>query len=78
MEETKKRVRRSKEQVISDKINRLQDEIRILEDKIADKKKQIEELQTPSVTLKDVTAKIKELGIAPDDVMKVIDKMTKK
>lgn len=78
MEQETKRIRRSKEEVKEAKIAKLQEEIAKYEDKIAECKKKIEELNAPSTNLRDVTAKIKELGLSPDDVMKVIEKLGKK
>lgn len=72
-QDTKKRTRRtiSKEE----KIQKIQDEIAKYESKIAELRKKIEELEKPSVSLRDITSKIKELGLSPDDVMKAIDKL---
>ena len=72
-QEPKKRTRRiiSKEE----KIQKYQEEIAKYEAKIADTKKKIAELEKPSVGMRDITAKIKELGLSPDDVMKAIDKL---
>lgn len=75
-QEPKKRTRRtiSKEE----KIQKFQDEIAKYEAKIAEARKKIDELERPSSNLRDVTAKIKELGLSPDDVMKAIDKLASK
>lgn len=72
-QDTKKRTRRtiSKEE----KIQKIQDEIAKYESRIAELRKKIEELEKPSVSLRDITSKIKELGLSPDDVMKAIDKL---
>ena len=78
MEEKAKRIRRPKEEIKEAKLTKLQDEITKYEAKIAECKKKIEELNAPSTNLRDVTAKIKELGLSPDDVMKAIEKMGKK
>ena len=78
MEEKAKRTRRPKEEIKEAKLIKLQDEITKYEAKIAECKKKIEELNAPSANLRDVTAKIKELGLSPDDVMKAIEKMGKK
>lgn len=78
MEQGTKRIRRSKEEIKGAKVAKLQEEITKYEDKIAECKKKIEELNAPSANLRDVTAKIKELGLSPDDVMKAIEKMGKK
>jgi len=72
-QEPKKRTRRtiSKEE----KIQKFQEEIAKHEAKIAEIKKKIDELEKPSASMRDITSKIKELGLSPDDVMKAIDKL---
>lgn len=76
MEENTKRTRRlfSREE----KIARFQEEIAKHEAKIAELKGKISELEKPAVGLRDVTARIKELGISPDEVMKALDKLVSK
>lgn len=76
MEETKKRTRRTIPK--EEKIQKLEEEIAKYETKISELRKKIDELQKPPVGLRDITAKIKELGLSPDDVMKAIDKLGKK
>lgn len=75
-QEPKKRTRRtiSKEE----KIQKFQEEIAKYEAKIAEAKKKIDELEKPSTNLRDITAKIKELGLSPDDVMKAVEKLGSK
>ena len=75
-QEPKKRTRRtiSKEE----KIAALNEKIAKHESQIADLKQQIEALNKPSVTMKDIRTKIDELGLSYDDVMKAVDKLAKK
>ena len=75
-QEQEKRTRRkiSKEE----KIAVLNDKIAKHEAQIADLKAQIEALNKPQVTMRDITNKIKELDIPIEDVMKAVDKLAKK
>ena len=75
-QEQEKRTRRkiSKEE----KIAVLNEKIAKHEAQIADLKAQIEALNKPQVTKRDITNKIKELDIPIEDVMKVVDKLAKK
>lgn len=78
MEQEKKRTRRSKEQVLADKIAKIDADIAKYQDKITALEKEKEELLNPSVELKDITDKIKELDLPLDEVMKAVDKIAKK
>lgn len=75
-QEQEKRTRRkiSKEE----KIAILNEKITKHESQIADLKAQIEALNKPQVTMRDITNKIKELDIPIEDVMKAVDKLAKK
>lgn len=75
-QETTKRTRRkiTKEE----KIAVLNDKIAKHEAQIADLKAQIEALNKPQVTMRDITNKIKELDIPIEDVMRAVDKLAKK
>lgn len=75
-QEQEKRTRRkiSKEE----KIAVLNEKIAKHEAQIADLKAQIEALNKPQVTMRDITNKIKELDIPIEDVMKAVDKLAKK
>lgn len=75
-QEQEKRTRRkiSKEE----KIATLNEKIAKHEAQIADLKAQIEALNKPQVTIRDITNKIKELDIPIEDVMKAVDKLAKK
>jgi len=75
-QETKKRIRRSKDQIANDKIQKLESKIADYEKKIVEAKKEIEELRKPviSVTNKDVWNKADEYGYSKADVMKLIEK----
>lgn len=80
-QETKKRIRRSKEEIVKDAIAKLEADIVTYEEKIAKAKKEIEDLRTPpkpAVKLKDISEKIKELDLPLDEVMKAVEKMGKK
>lgn len=61
-----------------EKIAVLNDKIAKHEAQIADLKAQIEALNKPQVTMRDITNKIKELDISIEDVMKAVDKLAKK
>ena len=69
MEEKARRGRRSKKYL--DEIARYKEKISILEQRI-------KEEETPSVSIKDVTSKIKELGVSPEDVLKAVEKLANK
>lgn len=77
-QETKKRVRRSAEEITKEKIQRLESDIKKYEDKVSDLKKQLDGLVNPSVKMKDIKDRILELNLPLDEVMKTIDKMGKK
>lgn len=80
MEDGKKRVRRSRDEIVKTKISVLEDKINSWQKKIDDAKKEIEELNNPkpSVKKRDITNKIDELNLDYNDVMKAIEKMGKK
>lgn len=76
-EEKTKRVRRTKEEVVAEKVAKLETSIADWKAKIAKAEKEIEVLKTPPVVrlkTKDVTDKIKELGLSLEDVMAMLDK----
>ena len=75
-QETKKRTRRTITK--EEKIQKFKDEIAKYEAKIAEAKKKIDEIEKPSTNLRDITAKIKELGLSPDEVMKAVEKLGSK
>lgn len=80
-QETTKRIRRSREEVVQEKIQKLEEKIAGYKTKIADAEKEIEELKnpkTPAVKMKDIKDKITELGLPLDEVMKAVEKMGKK
>lgn len=76
MEEQVKRTRRkiTKEE----KIAALQEKIEVHRKKIEELCEQINALNTPPVSMRDVTTKIKELDLDLSDVMKAVEKMSKK
>ena len=77
MEEAK-RTRRSKAEAKEQRIQKYRDEIAKHQEKIAQLEQKIKEEETPEVSLKDVTARIKELGVSPEEVIKAIEKLGKK
>ena len=76
--EIKKRIRRSKEEIKEQRIQKYRDEIAKCREKIAELERKIKDEEAPSVSIKDVTDKIKEMGISPDEVIKKLEKMKKK
>lgn len=76
MEEQTKRTRRRIS--TEEKIAVLQAKIQSHVEKINELNAQIESLRAPQITLKEVGARIKELDIPMNDVMKAIEKMGKK
>ena len=81
MEQETKRIRRTKEQVRDDKVEKLKEKITVWKKNIADAEEQIELLlnpPTPTVKMKDIKDKINELGLPLDEVMKAVEKMGKK
>lgn len=80
-QETKKRVRRSKETITQDKIRKLEERVADYEAKIAEAKKEIDELKNslaPVVKKRDIWSRADELGVSPEEVMKLIEKAGKK
>lgn len=76
MEETKKRTRTTK--TAEEKIAELEAKIAYHTEAISTLKAKIDELNTPKMTMKDVTAKAKECGISADELMKLVDKLAAK
>ena len=76
--EAKKRNRRTKDELKADRIQRYNEEIAKYKEKIAELEQKIKDEEIPPVTFKDVTAKIKEMGISPDEVIKLLEKAGKK
>ena len=56
----------------------LEARIKDYESKIAELKQKIKALDTPVITMKDVCDKIKGSGLTNEEVMKLIDKASKK
>ena len=80
-QQTKKRVRRSKEVITQDKIRKLEERVADYEAKIAKAKKEIEDLKsppTPVVKKRDIWNRADELGVSPEEVMELIEKAGKK
>ena len=78
MTEKVKRGRRTKAEIKQENIQKYTDEIKRYKDKIAILEQRIKDEETPEVSIKDVTAKIKELGVSPEEVLKAIEKLGKK
>jgi prefoldin subunit 5 len=57
------------------KIAKLNKQIEEYEAKIAECKRQIEALSMPQVTLREIGAKIKEMGLTRNDVMRMLNQM---
>ena len=76
MEETKKRTRTTK--TTEEKITELEAKIAYHTEAINALRAKIDELNTPKMTMKDVTAKAKECGISADELMKLVDKLAAK
>ena len=80
-QQTKKRVRRSKEVITQDKIRKLEERVAAYEAKIAEAKKEIDDLKnppTPVVKKRDIWNRADELGVSPEEVMELIEKAGKK
>lgn len=78
MEEKTRRGRRSKAEIKQERIQKYIDEIARYKEKISILEQRIKEEETPSVSIKDVTSKIKELGVSPEDVLKAVEKLASK
>lgn len=81
MEEKTKRIRRSKNEIIQDKIGKLEQKIADYKNKIAEAEKEIEALKAPSapaIKMKDIKSKADELGVSLDDLMAAVEKLGKK
>lgn len=81
MEEKAKRVRRTKEEVVHDKIQVLEEKKANYLAKIAEIDAEIEELKNPPVPTikkKDVWNRADELGITPEELMAFVEKAGKK
>lgn len=57
------------------KIAKLNQQIKEYEAKIAECKKQIEALSAPQVTLREIGAKIKAMGMTRNDVMRILEQI---
>lgn len=79
-QETKKRIRRSKEEIAQDKISKLEEKIAGYKAKITEAEKQIEELRNPSVVVKkkDIWDKAEEYGMTPEQILELVEKAGKK
>jgi cell division protein FtsL len=77
MEEQEK-VRRTRRKISKDeKIAALQEKITEHELKIKALRQQIDDLNEPQASMRDITARIKELGLPANEVMKALEKLSK-
>ena len=76
-----KRIRRTKEQVITEKKEKLEAKIVEYKTKISAMEKELYDLNNPpapSVKMKDIKAKADELGMSLDEVMEALEHLRKK
>ena len=80
MEQEKKRVRRSKEEIVKEKVKQLEEKRALYLKKATEMDEQINELLNPpsTVKMKDIKDRINELGLPLEDVMKAVEKLGKK
>lgn len=80
MEQTTKRTRRPKEEIVREKIEKLETLITSYKEKIAKAEKELEELKNPTsvIKMKDIKERINELDLPLDEVMKALDNLGKK
>jgi hypothetical protein len=81
MEEKAKRVRRSKEEIAQDKIQKLEEKKANYLAKISEIEKEIEELKNPpkaEIKKKDVWNRAEELGVTTEELMALVEKAGKK
>lgn len=71
MTEIRKRTYKTKEE----KIAGYKRQVENYKNKIADLEKKIADLEKPNITLRDVTKAIKNKGIAPEQVIKMLETM---
>ena len=81
MEEKAKRIRRTKEEVVHDKIQILEEKKSNYLAKISEIEKEIEELKNPpkaEIKKKDVWNRAEELGVTTEELMALVEKAGKK
>ena len=81
MEEKSKRVRRSKEEIAQDKIQKLEEKKANYLAKISEIDREIEELKNPpkaEIKKKDVWNRAEELGVTTEELMALVEKAGKK
>ena len=81
MEEKTKRIRRSKEEIAQDKIQKLEEKKANYLDKVSEIEKEIEELKNPpkaEIKKKDVWNRAEELGVTTEELMALVEKAGKK
>ena len=80
-EQKAKRTRRSREEVVQEKVQKLEEKITGYKAKIAEAEKEIEDLKnpaTPAIKRKDVWNRADELGITAEELMAFVEKAGKK
>lgn len=75
METKTKRTRRSREEIVANKIAANEEKIQNYREKIRALEQENEELRNPKVTMDDVVRIIKEKNLSLDDVMRSISRM---
>lgn len=78
METKTKRTRRSREEIVANKIAANEEKIQNYREKIRALEQENEELRNPKVTMDDVVRIIKEKNLSLDDVMRSISRMGKR
>ena len=76
METKTKRTRRSREEIVANKIASNEEKIQSYREKIRALEQENEELRNPKVTMDDVVRIIKEKNLSLDDVMRSISRMS--
>ena len=80
-EQKAKRTRRPKEEIVQDKIQKLEEKKANYLAKISEIDKKVEELKNPPIPIikrKDVWDRADELGITPEELMAFVEKAGKK
>ena len=81
MEEKAKRIRRTKEEIAQDKIQKLEEKKANYLAKVSEIEKEIEELKNPPKTeikKRDVWNRAEELGVTTEELMALVEKAGKK
>lgn len=76
-----KRVRRSKDEVVSEKIQKFEEKIAEYKAKISEMEAQLYALRNPAappIKIKDIKNRASELGVSLDDLMEAVEKLGQK